>query len=260
MLWSTSISIMKAFVLIVALIGCVCSLPAKDSAHARVKRDALSLERRKWPMGKLYYQFDSSVCKLFWKKVKRILKYPSNSTAAIDQTLITSTLNAIESRTCVRFIQGTTVEGDYVSVTYNNADDCHADIGYAYDPGQKLNLAKYCMNIGGIAHEFMHSMGFIHQHQVPDRDTYIEVIEDNIRPIDLPSIVRVFTRSEVKDLKVGYDYRSVLHYAADQGAKVGKNMTIRARMSGGERMGQREEISEKDFAKINKLYDCPPRR
>ncbi len=43
-----------------------------------------------------------------------------------------------------------------------------------------LTPACYATQAGTIMHELMHRVGFGHEHTRPDRDTYIEVIWDQI--------------------------------------------------------------------------------
>lgn len=43
-----------------------------------------------------------------------------------------------------------------------------------------MRLGSHCTTIGTVIHEFMHALGFWHEHQRLDRDEYIKIIVDNI--------------------------------------------------------------------------------
>lgn len=49
--------------------------------------------------------------------------------------------------------------------------------------GGKQNLSldpDGCLDMDTIQHEFMHAVGFTHEHNRPDRDDYVDVLWDNI--------------------------------------------------------------------------------
>jgi hypothetical protein len=47
---------------------------------------------------------------------------------------------------------------------------------------QTIYIGTMCSSLTNIVHEVMHALGFMHEHQRPDRDTFIEIIWKNIIP------------------------------------------------------------------------------
>jgi len=64
-----------------------------------------------------------------------------------------------------------------------------------------------CLNRNIIHHEFMHVLGFDHEHQRPDRDLYIKV-RKNLRNTDNYRIM-----DDMKNMGFDYDFMSVMHYS-----------------------------------------------
>ena len=58
---------------------------------------------------------------------------------------------------------------------------CNSLVGMqGYD--QQMCIADWCANEkGSVMHEFIHALGFQHEHQRPDRDSYIYVNYANIQ-------------------------------------------------------------------------------
>lgn len=76
---------------------------------------------------------------------------------------------------------------------------------------------------GGIVHEIGHDLGFIHEHQRPDHDEYIDVIETNFG-LDSLSLERNFNKysnENVNKLDEPYDLDSIMHYVLTAGSKYG---------------------------------------
>ena len=48
----------------------------------------------------------------------------------------------------------------------------------------KLSLDSYCLNQTIIIHELLHALGIIHEHQRPDRDSWIELNMQNMKKGD----------------------------------------------------------------------------
>ena len=70
-----------------------------------------------------------------------------------------------------------------------------------------------------IVHELMHSLGFTHEHQRPDRDQYVEVHFDRITDHGKKSFKKN-SAAKVDTLGTPYDYCSIMHYQFWSFAKV----------------------------------------
>jgi len=85
--------------------------------------------------------------------------------------------------------------------------------------GQARRLTRYNLNLGGncwsnhtVAHEMGHAFGFIHEHQRPDRDSYVTLDTSNIRSNAMGNFNRI---TSLIDRQTPYDFASVMHYAAN---------------------------------------------
>lgn len=57
---------------------------------------------------------------------------------------------------------------------------CYSNLGKVGGQ-QGLSLqSDGCVNIGTVQHEFIHAIGFTHEHNRSDRDYHVEVLWDNI--------------------------------------------------------------------------------
>nr|CAD7406200.1 unnamed protein product [Timema cristinae] len=81
---------------------------------------------------------------------------------------------------CVRFKEWTG-ENDVVDVFFNlDSGACWSPVGRSGDGEQKLSLGQRCWYLGIVIHELGHAVGFWHEMNRPDRDSYIYVYWDNI--------------------------------------------------------------------------------
>jgi len=64
------------------------------------------------------------------------------------------------------------------------------------------------LNVGLIAHQFMHVLGFLHEHQRSDRDQYVTVSSEKLPFYDRVS----YDRFQSSITKYTYDFESIMHY------------------------------------------------
>ena len=77
------------------------------------------------------------------------------------------------------------INQDYIYLIFLilNRFKCSSGIGYNKGTGAHVvnfSPACYASQAGTIMHELMHRVGFDHEHTRPDRDTFIEIIWDQI--------------------------------------------------------------------------------
>lgn len=82
--------------------------------------------------------------------------------------------------TCITF-QPHTGELDYIRISAGRSG-CHAQVGRV-GGAQKVNLDNVGCAIKATAiHELMHTLGFDHEQNRPDRNAYVIVHRENVQP------------------------------------------------------------------------------
>ncbi|GMT14735.1 hypothetical protein PFISCL1PPCAC_6032, partial [Pristionchus fissidentatus] len=112
-----------------------------------------------------------------------------------------------EEVTCVRFIEngpGT----DRVSIYAN--EGCSSTVGKVGGE-QTMSLADSCKSLGTVIHEVEHLLGVFHTQSRVDRDSFVEVLSENIQPGSEHDFEKYSDTSET--LGIPYEYGSLLHYS-----------------------------------------------
>ncbi|XP_048463254.1 low choriolytic enzyme-like [Rhincodon typus] len=163
--------------------------------------------------------------------------------------LIKRSLDEIAILTCVKFYHSHKHEPAFIDVSSETG--CFAVIGYrGYQ--QKLSLQiPQCMQFGVIAHEFLHAIGFHHEHCRSDRNKYVRIFMRNV----IPELRYNFNALQTNNLGTAYDYTSIMHYGRTVFSRNGFP-TILPIPDPNIEIGQIRGLSMKDVAKINKLYNC----
>lgn len=217
----------------------------RNCTKQRFATYAVTTDKSKiWPEATVYYTIDA--------------KFDEET----DKVIIQEAMKLVEAKTCVKFLEHKE-EANYLNIAYREGR-CASHVGME---GGEQTLALdfyYCPDRGQIAHEFLHALGFFHEHSRPDRDEYVDIKWDNI----LDGAAKNF---ELKSATVAdtlgqeYDYQSVMHYPYNTYAKdsnlptiVAKDASISNDMLG---KGYLDGfLTETDITKINILYECKSKR
>ncbi len=150
--------------------------------------------------------------------------------------------------TAVKFIPFTDQEDALVFIP--GTGQCKSYIGKVKGK-QPIWIAPNC-EADSVAHEIMHALGFVHEQSRTDRDSYVEVLNDNIKPEfrfnfeKLPDDFMSVT--ELSD----FDYGSIMMYPATAFSKDGQP-TIQSRRAD-QTIQPSKTLSQKDVDRINREF------
>ncbi|KAL8608754.1 hypothetical protein ACOMHN_064680 [Nucella lapillus] len=133
---------------------------------------------------------------------------------------------------------------------------CHSNIG-RQGGAQEVSLGTGCEGKGTIMHELNHALGFWHEQNRYDRDTYVTVHPDNIAWMYHNNFAKHYT-SDMTTFDTPYDFGSVMHYGAYAFAVDTSKPSLSPKpgKATGLTMGQRLALSVQDVTRIQKLYQC----
>ena len=152
----------------------------------------------------------------------------SPSLGSSGTNMILKAMEEYHTKTCIRFIPRTN-EKDYISIE-SSSTGCWSSVGKV-GKKQSVNLQNPgCLSkVGTPIHELMHALGFLHEQNRNDRDSYVRVITSNIKPDTLPNFEKA-APGETTAYGVQYDTGSVMHYSSTAFSKNGQK-TIEALVS-----------------------------
>ncbi|CAG9531764.1 unnamed protein product [Cercopithifilaria johnstoni] len=195
---------------------------------------------------------------LLWPK-GRVPYVISSAYANISKLIILEAFKEYELLTCIRFVPKQLFDFDYIFIV--PLDGCYSMVGNN-GGRQILSLGDGCLNKGIVIHELMHVIGFYHEQNRADRDFYVKIIWENVKPslaVDFFVYEQFdkYSPTIIDDLGSPYDYDSVTHYSAKAFSRNGKPTIIpKSDTDKVIKIGQRRGLSSIDVKKIKKLYNC----
>jgi len=200
-----------------------------------LKSRSAYLNIQKWPSATIPYIVDSGFSRI------------SSRVSALKQAIADYKAN-----TCIKLVPRTN-ERNYVR--FINGDGCYSYIGVSGGE-QPISYGNGCDTTRGTpVHEIMHALGFMHEQQRPDRDSYISINYQYIESGTESNFDKI-PYSQTNLLNSSYDLLSVMHYAG-WAFSIDDENTITTKDSRYQnRIGQRTFFSGCDIAKINRLYNC----
>ncbi|XP_039297726.1 zinc metalloproteinase nas-7 isoform X1 [Nilaparvata lugens] len=171
--------------------------------------------------------------------------------------ILAKALNHYHAKSCIRFKEWTGEE-NYVHIFFNteNSGACWSPVGRIGSGEQRLSLGQRCWYFGIIVHELGHSIGFWHEMNRPDRDSWIYVFWSNIIP-GYETAFAVHDDNSVDMLGERFDYKSIMMYDEYAFSKDGISPTLQARNY--EEIGpiwKKRGLSGSDIKRLQKLYKC----
>ncbi|CAH3037140.1 unnamed protein product, partial [Porites lobata] len=167
---------------------------------------------------------------------------------------ILKAVQEIQKKSCVRFRMKK--KGDENWIRFVKKNGCFSPVGRQYlkKGMQELSIGKGCNSKGIILHELMHALGFWHEQSRSDRQSYLEVLWENINPGQIHN----FNRYKKKNLDFfggSYDFSSIMHYGNYAFSK-NKRPTMLSVKNPLLQFGQIAKLSPTDALQLNALYDC----
>ncbi len=180
-----------------------------------------------WPKGIVRYSIDPGL-------------------TATTKSSIMKALSHWQLRTNLRFEEITGTSGNHIRFV-SDPGGCSSSVGMV-GGRQFIKLATAC-STGNIIHEVGHAIGLGHEHIRNDRDSYITVNAQNIKP----NMESQFSRKPAIYTNRGpYDYGSIMHYEKYAFSKNGQPTIVATHP--GVTFGQRQGLSAGDILSVTDAY------
>uniref|UniRef100_A0AAF5I2K0 Metalloendopeptidase n=1 Tax=Strongyloides stercoralis TaxID=6248 RepID=A0AAF5I2K0_STRER len=185
-------------------------------------------------------------------KWKTTINYFVDGTLNLD--IVKKALLKIQEETCLKFVRRSQLYERMSGVHFINGKTCYSMVGKELGKvWQDVSIANYCQNEGGIQHEFLHALGIDHEHNRYDRDQFVSIMYNNIKPEEY-SFFRQVKREDSSTLGIPYDYGSVMHYDLVASTARGEYTMIPKHKLYMKTIGQTKGVNFNDIKTLNYYY------
>ena len=170
-----------------------------------------------------------------------------------NQARVTDAIAHWEQNTSIRFVLRTNANANQHPnfVNFRPSGGCSSNVGMIQNQ-QNINLANGC-STGNTIHEIGHAIGLWHEQSREDRDQFVTINFQNIRPLRVNNFIQHITDGD--DLGA-YDYGSIMHYGPTAFTRNGLPTIVPVQQ--GVIIGQRTGLIAGDIAAVADMYPGLP--
>jgi hypothetical protein len=123
-----------------------------------------------------------------------------------ERKVIASAMHQFHIHTCIRFVPHRNHMQHYIKIN-KTGGGCYSTVGRdtTTSNGQVVSLDSGCVYTDIVQHELMHAVGFWHEQSRYDRDDYVVINRDNIRPENLHNY-NIYQDDKLLLFGTPYDY------------------------------------------------------
>ncbi|XP_041842007.1 low choriolytic enzyme-like [Melanotaenia boesemani] len=187
-----------------------------------------------------------------WPKTGRYVYVPyyiSTNYTSKEANIIMKGLQSFNKSTCIRLVPWKPDDRHFLS--FESRDGCWSKVG-RQKKGQIISLEKKgCLSNHTVQHEVLHALGFKHEISRSDRDEYVKILFENIKPGKESN----FKKVETNNLRTPYDFKSIMQYKKYAFSK-NEMPTIVAKSDPNLDFGHAKQMNKNDIIRVNRLYNC----
>ncbi|CEF70322.2 Astacin-like metalloendopeptidase [Strongyloides ratti] len=135
---------------------------------------------------------------------------------ALDHTLIKVALSRISKETCFFFRYETRYKNSLF--VYLPGKYYETNLGRGREIPHKIFVPKYLQDIGKVIRETMRALGIEYEHNRPDRNMFVVIFFDSIKP-DFLEYFKKKSFDETRTYGIEYNYRSIMHFSPHEYSK-----------------------------------------